>query len=250
MEYSVKQIADISNQTPKTIRFYDKINLLKPDKIAENRYRIYTEKQLDILQQILFYRELGFDLNTIGKIIKDKDFDCEQALTTHIQNLKAKINRLEQIVMTAEKTLMNIKGKIVMNDKEKFEGFKRQIIDENQAKYGNELDSLYGKEKMKEYNERFMRMTEEQFNDLAHLEKAIIELLPECTDLPVSDKKCIMLYTLHKQWISLHWNFYDCESHKNLAEMYVEDKRFSEYYDKITPNGAKAIRDIIVANAK
>ena len=66
MEYTVKALADLAGVTPRTLRWYDRIGLLKPLRTTEAGYRLYGPAQLDRLQDILFYRELGLDLASIG----------------------------------------------------------------------------------------------------------------------------------------------------------------------------------------
>ena len=137
MEYTVKDICRITGQSARTIRFYDKIGLLKPEKVRSNGYRIYTERQLDILQQILFYRELDFELEQIKSIIYGENFDFELALEGHIAALRDKQARLKGIIDTAEKTLENIKGGKNMSFNEKFDAFKHGLVEQNMEKYGN-----------------------------------------------------------------------------------------------------------------
>lgn len=62
MEYTVNKLAKISGVSARTLHYYDEIGLLRPMRIAENGYRIYGPKEVDLLQQILFYRELGVPL--------------------------------------------------------------------------------------------------------------------------------------------------------------------------------------------
>ena len=66
MEYTVKALADLAGVTPRTLRWYDRIGLLKPLRTTEAGYRLYGPAQLDRLQDILFYRELGLDLARSG----------------------------------------------------------------------------------------------------------------------------------------------------------------------------------------
>ncbi|MBQ7086398.1 MAG: MerR family transcriptional regulator, partial [Clostridia bacterium] len=106
MEYTIKDICRISGQSARTIRYYDKIGLLTPEKIRSNGYRIYTERQLDILQQILFYRELDMELEQIKSIIYDEKFDAKSAVEGHIAALNEKKARIEGIIASAEKTLL------------------------------------------------------------------------------------------------------------------------------------------------
>ena len=83
MEYTVKALADLAGVTPRTLRWYDRIGLLKPLRTTEAGYRLYGPAQLDRLQDILFYRELGLDLASIRTILDDPGFDRQAALQSH-----------------------------------------------------------------------------------------------------------------------------------------------------------------------
>ena len=67
MEYSIKDLSEIAGITTRTLRYYDEIDILKPAKISDSGYRIYSDNEVDLLQQILFYKELGLDLKTIKR---------------------------------------------------------------------------------------------------------------------------------------------------------------------------------------
>lgn len=69
MEYSIKDLSEIAGITTRTLRYYDEIDILKPAKISDSGYRIYSDNEVDLLQQILFYKELGLDLKTIKDIL-------------------------------------------------------------------------------------------------------------------------------------------------------------------------------------
>ena len=86
MEYTVKQLAKISGVTPRTLRYYDQIGLLAPDRVEKNGYRMYGQEQVDLLQQILFFRELGVDLETIRSLVYSGDFDREESGSTGRRN--------------------------------------------------------------------------------------------------------------------------------------------------------------------
>ena len=90
MEYSINKLAKLSGVSTRTLRYYDEIGLLSPKRISSNGYRVYGQKEVDLLQQILFYRELGVPLDKIKNIIWSKGYDCISALQGHLSALKAK----------------------------------------------------------------------------------------------------------------------------------------------------------------
>lgn len=140
MDYTVNQLAKLSGVTVRTLRFYDEIGLLKPAFIAENGYRYYQEKELLILQQILFFRELGFELKQIQEILRQSDFDQMKALASHKEVLQAKINHLKTLMITIDKTVNHVKGNQTMSEKELFFGL-QDYSPEYQEFYRNFIKS-------------------------------------------------------------------------------------------------------------
>lgn len=123
MAYTVKKLSELSGISIRTLRFYDEIGILKPAYYGENRYRYYEEEQLLILQQILFYRELGFTLNDIQIALTDNDFNKTQALISHKKMLEKKLERIKKLIMTIDKTILNLNGESKMDANEIYDGF-------------------------------------------------------------------------------------------------------------------------------
>ncbi len=123
MAYTVKKLAKISGISIRTLHFYDEIGLLKPAYYGDNNYRYYEEKQLLMLQQILFYRELNFSLNDIQRIISSDDFNKIDALFYHKQILTQSLDRTRKLIKTIDQTIAHLRGKITMRDEELFAGF-------------------------------------------------------------------------------------------------------------------------------
>lgn len=246
MEYTIQKLANLAGISTRTLRYYDEIQILKPARINSSGYRIYGENEVNKLQQIMFYRELGLDLVSIKDIVGAPTFDKSKALKEHHEQLINKRNQLDILINNVEKTILLSEGKITMNNKEKFEGFKKQIINENENKYGNEIREKYGNDTVNNSNAKLMNMTEEQYNEFKLLEASVIDKLKEAytTGNPASET-AMELANMHKKWLTYTWPSYSKEAHAGLANMYVEDARFSEYYDKEQPGGAKFLRDAI-----
>ena len=86
MEYGIKELAKLTGITTRTLRYYDEIDLLKPSRIGDNGYRFYDSKELEILQQIMFYRKRGFELKKIKAILSDPGYDIKKALKEAQEN--------------------------------------------------------------------------------------------------------------------------------------------------------------------
>jgi DNA-binding transcriptional MerR regulator len=123
MAYTVKQVAAMSGVSVRTLHFYDETGLLKPAYVGANSYRFYEEAQLLILQQILFYRELGFELKQIQKILGRADFEKVAALQSHRKVLQKDFARTRTLIETIDKTIEHLKGTRKMKSKEMFAGF-------------------------------------------------------------------------------------------------------------------------------
>jgi DNA-binding transcriptional MerR regulator len=124
MAYTVKQLAVMSGVTVRTLHFYDEMALLKPAYSKANGYRIYEEPQLLMLQQILFYRELGFELKRIKEILSQRKFEIVAALKSHRQVLEKNAARTRTLIETIDKTIGHLKGRNHMKSEELFTGFR------------------------------------------------------------------------------------------------------------------------------
>jgi DNA-binding transcriptional MerR regulator len=140
MAYTVNQLAKLSGVTVRALHFYDEVGLLKPAYYGANGYRFYEEKQLLTLQQILFFRELGFELKQIQRLLGRSDFDQAAALKSHRKVLEKGLARTEELIRTIDKTLAHMKGKKKMKHAEMFRGFDEK----KQAEYEQQLIERFG----------------------------------------------------------------------------------------------------------
>ena len=221
MNYTVKQMAEISGVSARTLRFYDERSLLKPAFLSEAGYRMYTEKEIDRLQQILLYRSMGIPLKTIKELVDRPDEKVADTLIQQKIQLEQKRQEIDQLLETIDKTLRYYKGEIIMTNKEKFEVFKQEKLTENEAKYGQEIREKYGEETVEASNQKWQNMSEADYQKMQATEAALTEI-----------------YQLHKEWLSFSWKAYFGEAHKGLAEMYLADERFTQYYDEKSGAGA------------
>ena len=95
---TVKDVSEITGVSIRTLRYYDEIGLLKPTQLTEAGYRLYDNKALEKLQEIMFFRELEIPLMDIKKIMDNPDYDKEQVLLTQKSLLEQKRNRLNGII--------------------------------------------------------------------------------------------------------------------------------------------------------
>lgn len=243
MDHPIGDLARYAGISKRTLRYYDERGLLKPRGTTRAGYRRYGQDEVNRLQQILFYRELGFSLESIKVILDDPRFDRIQALEEHMQGLLIKQREIETLIQTVKQSLQEARGEKSMNDEEKFEGFKKELIEKNEQAYGKEARNIYGDEKVDGSQAKLMRMSEESFAEFDLLDKNILEKLEEAekTKDPGSDL-AQQVAKMHKQWLLYTWPNYTKEAHAKLAQMYVDDPRFGEHYQ----GRAEFLRDAIL----
>jgi DNA-binding transcriptional MerR regulator len=179
MEYTVQKLARLAGVSARTIRYYDEIGLLKPVRLSSSGYRIYGRAEVDRLQQILLYRELGCSLEQIQQIIASPSFDALKALQQHRLQLLNERKRLDALIANVEKTIAYTERRIEMADTEKFEGFKQELIERNEQEYGAEVRAKYGDETVDRSNEKLMRMSQAEYEEAARLADDVLATLAE-----------------------------------------------------------------------
>lgn len=247
MDYTVQKLAMLAGVSARTLRYYDAIGLLVPPKNGSG-YRLYGSVEVDRLQLILFYRELGFGLREIAKLLDDPEFDETQALIGQRKQLLDKRNQLDLLITNVEKTISAKQGESHMSDHEKFEGFKQQLVEDNEAAYGKEIREQYGDAEIDRSNAKMLGMDRMQYEAFKSLEQEILDKLESAlADGEPEGKDGQEVADLHRQWLGFTWVSYDPKAHAGLAEMYVADERFAAYYEKAGNGAARYLRDAIVA---
>jgi len=243
MSYTVKKLAKISGVSVRALHFYDEIGLLKPASYGENGYRYYEQEQLLLLQQILFYRELGFPLNEIQEIISVKDFDKIKALESHKIVLQKETDRTKMLIQTIEKTLLHLKGETVMSDEEIYYGFDKTKVEEFEKgmveTHGTKAKALFeeSRRRTKNWNKADYQKLKKEGDDLHAAFTAALK-----AHLPVTSTEVQSLVNRHFQMIE---NFYTPtqEIYLGLAQMYVDHPDFRKMFDAFHPKLAEFIAE-------
>lgn len=241
MEYTIKTLATLSGISARTLRYYDEIGLLKPTRASQNGYRIYGQAEVDLLQQILFYRALGMPLNEIQQILSDPAFDRPVALEQHLSALLQRKAQIDLLIENVQNTIRAQKGEQIMNDHEKFKGLKQELIAHNEAEYGQEIRAAYGDQLIDESNAKLAAMSKESYQKAEALNLAIRNgLRAAMADGDPAGENAQKVCSLHREWLCLYWpdGHYSKEAHRGLASMYVADERFTRYYDDAAGTGA------------
>lgn len=229
----VKEIAGLVGISVRTLHHYDEIGLLIPEEITEAGYRIYSDENLETLQQILFFRELGFPLKKIKEIIGSPSFDRQEALEIQHKMLLEKKKQLDKMIGTIEKTIQHSKGEIPMSNQEKFEGF-----DFSHNPYEQEARNKWGNEAVDEANEKAQNMTaldQEKFNEIYRNLAAVRSLAPDSIE---AQKEIKVWY----QFLNKMGN-YSLPAFKCLGQMYVDDERFTKNIDEFGEGLSTFMRD-------
>ena len=252
MEYSIQELSRLSGVTTRTLRWYDQIGLLKPSRVAESGYRYYGGAEVDRLQDILYYRALGVELARIKECLDDPSFDRLAALKRHLAALEAERERLEQLIRSVKDTIGAEERNEIMSDEQKFEAFKKRAVAHNEEVYGAEVRAKYGDKESDEANAAVMDLTQEQYREWTDLGREIQERLEAAVRAGLSpeSEEGREICALHRRWLSFSGNRYDPARHRELAELYVTDERFTAYYDKHLSGCARFLRDAVVQWAK
>lgn len=237
MEYRIQQLAKLAGVSTRTLRYYDEIGLLSPSRVSESGYRYYRDAEVNLLQQILFYRERKLSLDVIAQILHQPDFNVEQALKEHLEALSAEQTRLSALIQTVQQTLAHLKGEFPMNDQQKFEAFKQETIQRQENQYGAEARQKYGNAAVDTAKQCFLALSEADYQAYQGVENTLFSRLEEAVRngrAPQSEAgKEILL--LHRKWLSFTWKSYSPQAHCGLAAVYQADERFRDYYDRNIP---------------
>lgn len=243
--YKVGEVARIAKVTIRTLHHYDEIGLLIPSGRSSAGYRLYTETDIASLQHIRFHRQLGLALEEIRTILESPDFDSRAVLREHRERLVRRLRETEALVATIDRTLSTLEGKTKMRVEERFDGFQPE-------EYAAEAEQRWGKKDA--YRESVRRTgaygATEWETIQAEVEGIVLRFAACRGEGAAADSEAaIQLAEEHREHID-RW-FYACspQMHAGLAEMYVHDERFAEFFDKHGEGLSSYVAGAIRANA-
>ncbi|RDY72540.1 MerR family transcriptional regulator [Halobacillus trueperi] len=231
--YKVKEMAEMTGVSVRTLHHYDHIDLLSPSYVSEKGYRLYSEKELARLQQILFFKEMDFSLKKIKDILDDPDFDEGDALQRHREILREKKKRLERLIRSVDQTLQTLEGEERMKNEDRFRPFDKSEIEAHQKKYEKEVEERWGNtDAYKQSKQITSQYTKEDWEKIQREGDKIDRALVKLMDRDPSDPDVQQLIDKKRQHITGH--FYECnlQIFRGLADMYVNDPRFTKNIDK------------------
>ena len=243
VNYSVKQIARLAGVSVRTLHLYDQIGLLKPAVRTLAGYRQYGQEELLKLQQILFYRELDMPLKEIAAILSDPHFDLIRALAGHKTALLARRNRLNILLKTIDKTIINLKNKTMNNLEELYEGMPK----EQAEAWRKETMDKWGEDIVLRSENAFLEMDKLDLDRLKADQKDIAHQLQLLRDQKPESDVVQEQIARHYANIRSFWGVSDptdlrAETYKGLAELYVADERYTATNGKTDPEFAAFMR--------
>lgn len=226
--FTVNEVSKIAGISIRTLQYYDKIGLLPPIGFTDAGYRLYDESSLELLQTILFFRELEFPLKEIKNIISNPDFDRHKALEQQIELLKMRREQIERIISLAE-NLKNKEEKIL-----DFSAFDKTEL----KKYETEAKEKWGSSMaFKEYESKTKGRSDEDNSFIAEgMMKIFAEFGKISEGSPASEESMNIVKKLQN---FITKNYYNCtdEILYGLGQMYVFDERFAKNIDKAGGKG-------------
>ena len=245
MAYTVKRVAAVSGVSVRTLHFYDEVGLLKPAYHGANGYRFYEDSQLLTLQQILFYRELGFELKQIKGILCRGDFDKLAALESHRRLLQQDLARTRKLIVTIDKTIEHLKGTKKMKAKEMFTGFNP----EEQTRHEQYLIERFGdgmkksiaqsKRRVKNWTKGDWQKAGGAFDEIC---KGLVVLMGR--KLPGDSQEVQAVIRRHHRWLTQFWTP-TAASYAGHSQLIVDSelrKAYEAYHPQLPEFASAAIK--------
>ena len=241
----INEFAKLVSVSVRTLHYYDEIGLLKPAFVDEqNGYRFYDEISLERMQEILFYRELDFELKSIAEILSSPDYDKQKALAEQRKLLILKKERLERIIDALDGAE---KGKITMTafDNSDYETARNRSETEAKRRWG-ETDAY------KEQAEKTANYTKDQWQNVNDGLMAVLSKFGACMKDGYAADSTEAQALVKELQNYITENYYTCtdEILAGLGQMYVADERFKNNIDQHAPGTAAFISESIAAYCK
>ena len=240
MKLQIKEFAELTGVSVRTLHYYDEIGLLKPSFVDEqNGYRFYDEASLERMQEILFYRELDFPLKSIAEILASPNYDKQKALAEQKRLLTIKKDRLERLIAALEQAE---KGEITMSafDNSEYETARQQYEDEAKQRWGD-TDAY------KESQAKTAGYSKEKWNDVLDGMNGVFAEFAECKKCGESADSDTAQRLVKKLQDYITASFYHCTNEilARLGQMYICDERFKNNIDSHGEGTAEFVSETI-----
>ncbi len=249
-EYSVGELARLSGVTVRTLHHYDAIGLLRPAHVALNGYRSYGRAEALRLQEILFYRAFGLSLTDIAEVLSAQ-VDPIARLTAHRDKLAEEARRVERLLETLDATILSLKGKHNMQDRELYTPFDAAT----QTAHETWLIDTYGPDMAASISTSKQAISEmagglaAAMTRLKSLETALVALFNAGHPPDVTANHTTL--DSHRALIAELWGR-DCPpaAYAGLAQLYQSHPDFIARYERLAPRFSSWLPEAMIAYAK
>ena len=256
MSYSVGEVSKFAGVTVRTLHHYDEIGLLRPSGRSPSGYRQYAESDLERLQEVLFFRELGFGLDEIAGLVEIPTFNRAQILGRQRQLLREQIERLESMAQAVGAALQAFEEGRTMDQEEMFGTLNKEDMvevfgDFDPIRYEDEVRDRWGEtEAYTESSKRTARYTKDDWKRMGEESGAINQRLADLFAAATDPEAAESMDAAEQHRLHIDKWFYPCshEMHAGLGEMYLADPRFTKFWDDFQPGLASFVRDAFLAN--
>lgn len=238
--FTVKQLSDLAGVSIRTLHYYDEIGLLHPESHGENGYRYYGKADLLKLQQVLFFRELDFPLSEIKVILDRPDFNLLHALRVHRATLQQRVERLEQLIRTLDKTVEHLEGGTPMADQDYYQGFNEA----KQKEYEAYIHERYGDEPLNTSVQRWGSLSPAEKKAFLERGNRLHQDIAAAMDKGYDSPEIQALMARFRQHYSF---FYDIsvERFEALGHMYNQNPEFQANFESVRPGLAAFLEQAI-----
>jgi len=239
-DIKVKQLAEIAGISVRTLHYYDAIGLLRPQTRNESGYRYYSEEAVLRLQQILFFRELGFSLTEIKQILDSPGFNALEALREQRKLLEKEERKIKQLLGTVDRTIKKMRGELDMEIRDYYRGFS----DEQIERYRGEVCKRWGSKMLEESEQKITGMGKQKFAQLqaegGKLFEAVRDNMGKGFESPEVQEQIV-------KWRSWLENFahYSDEAALGLGKVYSQDPEFAIFFANYHPDLARFLTGAI-----
>lgn len=239
--YTIGEFAKLSGTTIRTLRYYHERGLLHPT-IDDSGYRHFTSADVDRLQLIQFFQQLGFSLADTAELLTLPADQQRTALAVQRERLVAERDALVNRIATVDQLLTD-QEENNMTDTAKFAAMKQAALQENDAQFGTEVIAKYGASAKKASDQHFAGLSQADYERSEAIQTDLVIALTDAlaVETPSADQ-LTRIYQDHRDWLKLMYPKYTPAYHRGIVGMYAVDQRFADYYnDKVQDKRAAAL---------
>ncbi len=242
VRWKVGEVARIARVTIRTLHHYDEIGLLRPSHRAKGEYRLYGRADLERLQQIRLYRDLGLPLEEIRAVLDDPDFDRVDALRRHRARLEEKRDETDRLIKTLDRMMQ---GDETMTAEDLFDGFDQEAMEREAGERWGDSPAW------KTSQQRKQRYSKELTGAIQAEHEQLLRDFADCMAAGhgPDSAEARALAERARLHIDRWWYPLSKEAHVQLAQLYVCDPRFEKTYETVAEGLARYVVDAVTANA-